>query len=62
MNKKRLPRKLFTRWNCSSPDEPFLETSEDAHLICEQGETVEAGVYELIKKVNLTNKTIVEPV
>ena len=60
MAKKRLPKTLYVAWNNDSPDDPFLDHTDDPNLIAEKGETVEAGLYELIEKVKLVNKTTVE--
>ena len=59
MPKKRLPKKLYMRWNYDHPDDPFLDHSEDPGLLSEIDDTVEAGMYELVKKVKITSKTTV---
>jgi hypothetical protein len=61
MAKKKLPKKLFMRWNTDT-SEPFLDHDEDANLLAEKGQTVEAGEYELKRKVKLINTTVVKPV
>lgn len=59
MPKKRLPKKLFMAWNYDG-DEPFLDHDEDAGLLAEPNSTREVGVYQLVKKVKLVNKTTIE--
>jgi len=46
-------------WNCEISDEPILISSQDPELLSETDNTVEAGLYELVKKVKITSKTTV---
>ena len=57
MKKRALPKKLFMCWNYDCPAEPFLDHSEDPDLLAEKGTTITVGLYELKKKVKLTNTT-----
>ena len=59
MAKKRLPKTLYVVWNYDGTD-AFLDCAEDAGCLAEENEAVEAGLYELIEKVKLVNKTTVE--
>jgi len=54
MAKKKLPQKLYMRWNLDG--EPYLDHSEDPNLLSEMDDTVEAGLYELVKKVKIKSK------
>lgn len=44
------------------PEDDFLITSSDPSDLSESGSTIQVGVYELVRKVNLTNQTIVEEI
>lgn len=60
MAKKKLPQKVFMAWNYDSPNDPFLDHSDEADLLAEKGSTITVGLYELKRKVKLVNKTTVE--
>jgi len=66
MPKKRLPKTTYlvwinvkNLWNCEIGDEPILISSQDPELLSETDNTVEAGLYELVKKIKITSKTTV---
>jgi len=54
--KKRLPKKMFMRWN-DDGSEGFWDCSHEADLLADKDDTVEAGLYELKKIVKLKNST-----
>jgi len=54
---KKLPKKVYVRWNEDDPKEPFLMVSDDPKEISEGEATVPAGIYELTRKVDLVNET-----
>lgn len=59
MAKKKLPKKLFMRWNIDRPSDPFLDYSADENLLAEKGKTIEVGLYELKRMVKLVNTTTI---
>ena len=56
---KKLPKKLFVKWNTDS-DEPFLHADTDATMLSEEGTTIQVGQYELKAVRKLVNETRLE--
>jgi len=54
---KKLPKKIFARWNDDDPNSQFLMADEEPTGISTENEAVSAGVYELTRKVNIVNET-----
>lgn len=44
------------------PEDDFLIASDDPSVLSESESTIQVGVYELVRAVNLTNQTMIKEI
>ena len=59
MTKEKLPERIYVKREYDG-DDSFLLCAEESNGISESEDTIEVGEYQLVRKVNLVNKTVIE--
>lgn len=57
MSERKLPERIYVRWDGDDPESSFLLAAEDKSEIAKQEDTVVGGIYQLMETVTIINET-----